>query len=505
MMRPNTDRRSAGRSIIGRGALLFFDGQPGTRGCSIVDFSHRGVKLRTHDLPVLPVFFKLTFDNFITVQKCRLIWRKGDFIGAERSFRTSLALQPNSAAALSSLGGMLSLLRRGADAREQFEAALKVNPRYVHALTGLGYLAKVAGEFKEAEGYFRRALKVAPNSSTALAALAGLRMMTVADSEWLNQAKHILNFGLKTAEESELRFALGKYYDDVGDYEQAFRNYRRANALARSMAEAYSRDRYEQLANELIAAYPRPGVFSRTSGSNPSTEPVFVVGMPRSGTSLIEQIIASHPSAIGAGELSFWNGAMQRYGELRSGDLNAGLKANLANAYLPILRQDGEARRIVDKAPVNSDYMGAIHAVLPNARFIYVQRNPIDSCLSCYFQQFIATMNFTTDLADLVHYYRVHRRLIAHWREILPRENLLVVPYESLVEDQGGWTRRILEFLELDWSEGCMDFLSTQRLVATASFWQVRQKIFTRSVNRWRNYEKFIGPLLELKDLDVIS
>jgi hypothetical protein len=154
---------------------------------------------------------------------------------------------------------------------------------------------------------------------------------------------------------------------------------------------------------------------------------------------------------------------------------------------------------VVDKAPINSDYLGLIHAVYPQARIIYLQRDPIDTCLSCYFQQFAPIMNFTMDLSDLAHYYREHQRLMAHWRSVLPAQALLEVPYAELVADQEKWTRRILEFVQLPWDERCMDFHKSDRTVHTASTWQVRQKIYRSSVERWRNYQKFIGPLRELK------
>jgi hypothetical protein len=165
----------------------------------------------------------------------------------------------------------------------------------------------------------------------------------------------------------------------------------------------------------------------------------------------------------------------------------------------------GGARRVVDKAPVNSEYLGIIHSVFPQARIIYMRRDPIDTCLSCYFQQFSAALNFTMDLEDLAHYYREHQRLMAHWRSALPQHAMLEVPYSQLVSDQERWTRRMLEFLGLEWEPRCLDFHRTQRTVPTASAWQVRQKIYTDSVERWRHYSKYLGPLKDLRDPDSSS
>jgi hypothetical protein len=245
------------------------------------------------------------------------------------------------------------------------------------------------------------------------------------------------------------------------------------------------------------------------AGGSDSTLPVLVVGMPRSGTSLVEQIIASHPSARGAGELDFWSSVMREHEtEVRAGLLADPTKAEVADSYLRALKEhaataptDGlpNVQRIVDKSPVNSDYLGVIHSVFPKARIIYVQRDPIDSCLSCYFQELPLTLNFALDLDDLTHYYKEHRRLIDHWRAVLPAGSILDVPYESVVADQELWTRRILEFIGLDWSDQSLNFDQTQRVVSSASYRQVRRKIYNTSVARWRNYEKFLGPLLSLR------
>jgi hypothetical protein len=224
--------------------------------------------------------------------------------------------------------------------------------------------------------------------------------------------------------------------------------------------------------------------------------------MMRSGTSLVEQIIASHPAATGAGELGFWSDSVRKHEALiRRERLGERLRQELAEGYLQTLaRHSVDAMRVVDKAPINSNFLGVIHSVFPNARIIYMRRNPIDTCLSCYFQQFPPTLNFKMDLSDLAHYYREHQRLMAHWRAVLPPGTILDVPYAELVADQEGWTRKILDFLGLEWDQRCLEFHRTTRPVMTASYWQVRQRIYKDSVQRWRHYRKFIGPLLDLKE-----
>jgi hypothetical protein len=239
------------------------------------------------------------------------------------------------------------------------------------------------------------------------------------------------------------------------------------------------------------------------AGGSASVRPIFVVGMPRSGTSLVEQIIASHPQVKGAGELGFWTEVLLRHSDvIRSAILPEHHRKELAAEYLRLLTDTcGGAPHVVDKAPVNAEYLGLIHSVFPRARVIYMRRNPIDTCLSCYFQHLSPALSYTMDLSDLAHYCRTHHQLMAHWRSVLPQQTVLDVPYEGLVIDQEGWTRKILDFIGLPWHDRCLQFHRTQRTVTTASTVQVRQRIYTSSVERWRNYEPFLGPLLELSDL----
>ena len=428
-------------------------------------------------------------------------WR-GHFRESEDSLRRALKLKPNHVDARSTLGLTLLSLGRPSDAKAHFEEALKIAPRHAYALLGMGQVAKAEGRFDDAEALFRRALEADPNMPGAWAALVGLRKMR-SDAGWLSRAEEIAASGIAPLEEAGVRFAIGKYYDDVADFNRAFHSYKRANGLLKAIAGDYERDARTRFVDDLIRVYTRETISRMEGGTSASVKPIFVVGMMRSGTSLAEQIIASHPAVKGAGELTFWGDAVHRHeAAIRQGPLGEPLRKKLAQDYLRTLTGRAvDALRIVDKAPVNSDYLGVIHSVLPKARIIYMRRDPIDTCLSCYFQQFSPALNFTQDLSDLAHYYREHQRLIAHWRTVLPPGTILDVPYEELIADQQGWTRRILDFLGLEWDERCLHFQDTQRTVATSSFWQVRQKIYKDSVQRWRNYKRFIGALRDLKDL----
>jgi tetratricopeptide (TPR) repeat protein len=427
---------------------------------------------------------------------------RGELHESELWLQRAVKLNPNFAEARVNHGITLLGLGRVREAKSRFAKVLKTAPRNAEALFLTGHVARIDGRFDEAETRYRQALEINPRMPDALAAIPGVRKMTTADAEWLKAAKEIAERAPTPAEETDLRFAIGKYCDDVEDFEQAFSSFKRANQLLKASANPYQPDAHTFFVEDMIRIYTPEAIVSVREGVSASNKPVFVVGMPRSGTSLVEQIIASHPSAKGAGELGFCDDSMRAHDSaLRQGLLSEAARKKRAEVYLRALEAEaGDALRIIDKAPINSDYLGPIYSVFPNARIIHMRRDPIDTCLSCYFQQFSTAMNFAMDLSDLAHYFRQHQRLMTHWRAVLPKESILDLPYADLVADQESWTRKILDFLGLEWDEQCLDYYKTERQVLTASAWQVRQKIYKTSVARWRNYERFIGPLLELRD-----
>ncbi|MGH7122313.1 MAG: tetratricopeptide repeat-containing sulfotransferase family protein, partial [Acetobacteraceae bacterium] len=436
-----------------------------------------------------------------------LLRMRGLIFESETPLRRAVKSSPQHVNARVGLGLTLILAGRFEDATDCFERALKMAPRNANALTGLGEIAGFEGRFKDAEALFGRALEFDPTAATALAAIPGVRKMTRADATWLKGAERIVESGPVPLDEANLRFAIGKYYDDVGDFGSAFRNYRRGNELLKAAAEPYDRSRRVSFVDDMLNVYTQDALSSIKLGASESERPVFVVGMMRSGTSLVEQIISSHPRATGAGELDFWNKTVWKHEDALRRELPGESRSKTwAQDYLRTLGiYSQDSVRVVDKSTLNSDHLGVIHSTFPRARFLYIRRNPIDTCLSCYFsyfQQFASTLNFTMDLSDLAHYYREHRRVIDHWRSVLPHRTFLEVPYAELVADPEIWTRRILAFLELPWDRGCLDFNQNRRRVLTASSWQVRQKVYATSVGRWRNYEKHIGPLRDLATLD---
>ena len=419
---------------------------------------------------------------------------------AAASFQRAVALQPDSAALHTSLAAAQRMQHRAGEAEASCRAALAIDPNCVQALTLLGELHADRGEFAEAQQRFEQALAVDPGFPFTYWSIAAHRKMSVDDVGWLQGAQALLAKPLAVADEISLRFALGKYFDDVAQYDDAFGSYRQANELSKRYGRKYDGSKLTARIDRLIGTFDATFIRRCQTDASPSELPVFVVGMPRSGTSLVEQILASHPAVFGAGELNFWDTAFAAFESAAATDNRAaGLVPGMAREFLGQLSAlSGSALRVIDKMPANFTYAGLIHAALPRARIIHVQRHPIDTCLSIYFHNFLNRGAYANDLSNLAHSYAEYLRLIAHWRAVLPPAALLEVPYEGMIADQEGWTRRMLDFIGLPWDPRCLEFHQTDRVVITASNWQVRQKLNSGAVGRWRHYERHIGPLREL-------
>jgi len=414
---------------------------------------------------------------------------------AEAAYGAGLEIAPDHAALHTAHAMAERALGRLADAEASTRRALALCPDAADTLALLGSLAVDHGRFDEAEDWLRKALAIDPELPEALGSLATLRKMSAADASWRDAAERVLARGLPVAHAINLHHALGKYYDDVDDRDAAFQHHRRGNELARRSRLRYDRAEMTQRVTRTLEAFDRNVLAALRSGGLGSERPVFVVGMPRSGTSLTEQILASHPEVHGAGELLYWIFAADAE-RAATAEKRAATIAELGRAYLEgLATQAPDASRVVDKLPVNFRHIGLIHAALPGARFIHLERNSLDTCLSIYFQGFSAAHPYATDFGDLAHYYHEYRRLMAHWRAVLPPQTLLEVRYEDLVDDPEAWSRRMLAHIGLPWDPRCLEFHRTERPVLTASNWQVRQPISKGSVNRWRRYERFIGPL----------
>ncbi len=426
---------------------------------------------------------------------------------AEASYRRALQVKPDYAEAHYNLGTTLKELGRLNEAEASYWRALDSNPDYFDAHNNLGFTLKELGRLEEAEACFHRALQGKPDLVEGRFNLAQVKKVKPGDDNLAVLAAiwEAAQRGAKTPSGKEttfLHFALGKCYDDTGDYDKAFPHFLEGNRLKRATFE-YDPSQAIQLFSGIMRNLGAAATDRLRGGGDPSPLPVFVLGMPRSGTTLTEQIIASHPEVHGAGELHDFGKIMLRNiaGAAFPDNLHLLDRAQLtawgAEYVAGLQRRAPDARRITDKLPGNFIAVGLIHLMLPNAKIIHVKRNPADTCLSCFTQLFANKNEFTYDLAELGQYYAGYARLMEHWREVLPEGAFLDVQYEDIVADQEAQSRRIIEYCGLEWSDACIDFHRNRRAVNTASVTQVRQPMYKTSVERWRHYEKFLDPLLE--------
>jgi tetratricopeptide (TPR) repeat protein len=422
---------------------------------------------------------------------------------ADAAYRSGVEIAPDHAALHTAHAMAERALGRLADAETSARRAIALCPSAADTLALLGSLAIDHGRFDEAEATLCKALAIDPELPEALTSIMAVRKMSPADAPWRAAAERRLARGLPIAHAINLHHAVGKFCDDVDDRDAAFQHHQTGNELARHSRLRYDRAEMTQLVTRTITTFDPKALAALRPGGIASDRPVFVIGMPRSGTSLTEQILATHPQVYGAGELLYWIFAADaERGTAR--EQRAAKIAELGHAYLDgLATQAGDAPRVVDKLPVNFRHVGLIHAALPGARFIHLARNPLDTCLSIYFQGFSAAHPYATEFGDLAHYYREYKRLMVHWRMVLPPHTLLDVQYEDLVEDPEGLSRRMLAHIGLPWNPRCLEFYRTERPVLTASNWQVRQPIGRGSIERWRRYERFIGPLREALGADL--
>ena len=442
------------------------------------------------------------------------------------ALRSAAALAPQTVRLHRALAGLLLELRRYKEAREEFSQAIEIDRRDLESLRGLAIALRLSGEmeaslvtlreaiavdrnradlwndmgsvlrslgrFDEASDAFRKAITINPTLGDAYRNLAACGEMT-ADDTSVSRLQSILGSQSSSEEDrASAGFTLGKILDESGRYEEAFTAYSEANRLTREMLRAsgheFDASQFEDYVTSRIRRYTTDLFNSVKDKGNPSELPVFVVGMPRSGTTLVEQIIASHPQAFGAGEI-MEIGLIARRMEKLSEWSRENIRSEAAHHLSFLQSLSNCAERVIDKMPDNIFHLGTIAALFPKARIIFCQRDANDTALSCFFQKFSGDhLAFSYDIGDCIVRCRETERLSTHWREVLPVA-WMNVQYETLVKDQEAETRRLITFLGLDWSPKCLEFHLTDRPVRTASNWQVRQRLYNRAIGRWRHYD----------------
>ncbi len=376
----------------------------------------------------------------------------------------------------------------------QLKTALSLNPDYGPAWLNLGNLHEDRGEATEAEHAYRRALEIEPGLPLALARLAGLKRAVAADDPLITDLRAALvRPQLDLLDRADLGFALGRLLDLSGDYADAFEVYSAANRASASLGgeqgHRYDRAAQDQLVDRIIAAWPVPSMHAAPAVAR---SPIFICGMFRSGSTLVERILSSHSDIVAGGELSTVAALVQtrlpRFPE-DAATLPPGDFAQLRDLYLAETahRRSG-GRRMIDKQPTNLLYVGMLKGMFPDARFIFTRRAMLDNCLSVFFLHADPALAYATDLADTAHQYYLCERLMAHWQRLYPGE-IAIADYDRLTAAPREEMERLVRFCDLEWQDEILGFADHAGAVRTASNWQVRQPIHTRSSGRWRHYE----------------
>jgi tetratricopeptide (TPR) repeat protein len=428
----------------------------------------------------------------------------GDNDKAVEYLRAALDKKPGNAMIRVNLSIALSNLNRHDEALEHARKAVKSDASSPEAMQTVCNILAEIGRLDEAEALLQKNLRKHPGFGKSWDLLARIRKFSAADDRIVRQAEKALDRGMAAESRWHLCFALGKMHDDCRRYEEAFSHYRQANLLARKDFDVSAFvKRMKSLRSVFTADLVKQ---CRRSGSD-SAQPVFIVGMPRSGTTLMEQMIASHPRADSAGELTDMAEISDRIFAPQSrapsaAQLQSALVddagSEIAASYLRNLGEGREdAARIVDKAPVNFQFIGLIATLFPNATVIHAMRNPLDTCLSCYFQNF-AQLGWSNDFESLATVYCGYRETMDYWKKTLPQVEILDLSYEQLVEEPEPQARRMIEACGLDWDESVLEYSARQSVIKTASQAQARQPVYRSSRSRWRHYAAHIGELASL-------
>jgi len=420
--------------------------------------------------------------------------------------RHAAALKPNDVQALSDLATIHQLRGENAIARACCDRALALQPEFAPPHNTLGLIALQNGDLDQAKQHFENFVGAEPNASHGYVNLLESYTVRSGDDPHMGEIKRKLERELPSGDEMLLRFALAKAYRDLGLDEAFLAQALAGAALKRSTIpydEATTLKQFDDIQATFSAEFMR-----RMSGNGyRSQRPIFVVSMPRAGSTLVEQILASHPMVFGAGELADYSesvAAVWREGNMRLrfpqfvAEAAPAMFARIGASYVQkISPRAPDASFIVDKMPDNYLMVGLISLTLPDAKIIHVKRDPLDTCVSCFSKHFEARQDYTYDLAELGRYYRAYTRLMDHWRATTPPGAILEVQYEALVQDLEGEARRLLGYCRLPWDDAVLRFHETKRPIKTLSLAQARQPIYRNSVGRWRKYERLLHPLFD--------
>jgi len=417
-----------------------------------------------------------------------------------------LASDPKNPSYLNLKSAALTRLGDHAQAAAIYSAILADYPDNANVWISLGHTLRTTGRSEEAVAAYRKAIALAPGLGDAWWALANVKTLRFSDEDVATMRRQVVRADIRTIDRSQLHFALGKALEDAADYAESFRQYEEGNRLRRA-ASRYDADAITGLVRRSRGTFTREFLAERAGWGAPAPDPIFIVGLPRSGSTLVEQILASHSAVEGTMELmnvvalawsltaSRKDAAVKSYPELLA-SVGAVELRQLGERYLRETRvyRKTAAPHFIDKLPNNWEHAGLIHLMLPNAKIIDVRRDAMGCCFSCFKQHFASGQDFAYDLRDLGQYYSNYVAMMAHFDAVLPGR-IHRVDYRALVDDTETEVRRLLEYCGLPFEEACLRFYENARAVRTPSSEQVRSPIFRDALDQWRHFEPWLGPL----------
>ena len=416
---------------------------------------------------------------------------------AETSYTQAIALKPDFAEAHNNLGITLKELGRLDEAEKSTTQAIALKPDYAEAYSNLGITLQEMGRFDDAVASFTKALALQPDLSEAHMMLAAIKKFDAQDEQYSLMHQLYLNEDISDDQRCQINFGLAKACEDLGNYEQAYAHYGEGNALRKKLLK-YDINVDVDLFKKIKSSFPKIVQHSLASESFPNNlTPIFIVGMPRSGTTLVEQIISSHSQVTGAGELNF---ATQFGAAIATGVTEANHESLLdfRYKYLNKLQNVSDGNLIVtDKMPQNFRYIGLLAAAFPEAKIIHVKRNPAAVCWANYKQYFKSTtLGYCYAIDDVIRYHSLYENLMDFWTNTLT-DRIYQLDYEKLTVNQESETRQLIDYLGLDWDEKCLSPQNNARSVATASNVQVRRKVYKGSSEQWKKYQPFLNGVFD--------
>lgn len=448
--------------------------------------------------------------DFLTavVDLGRVLKEQDRFEEAIGCFKNAIAINPNNPHTHFLLASAYSPAALNREAAREYRRALDLAPEHPGALLGLGNALKTIGKQDEAIKAYRDCIRVRPDNGEIYWSLANLKTYRFSDEQIAEMAARVDNpEGLTDQSEVNFLFALGKAHDDRQDYDKAWRYYERGNGKQRMLAQ-YDPVQTETLNDAIVEVFDKALLEEKAGKGCPDRAPIFVLGLPRSGSTLVEQILASHSQVEGTSELPYLGRVAMSLNRNRADGVNyPEAVRELEAAHLTALGEDyinyAQLHRtegkpfFIDKMPNNFPTIGFLNLILPQAKIIDARRHPLDACVGNFRQHYAKGQTFSYDLTDLGEYCLQYLRMMDHWHQALPGR-ILTVQYEEMVTDFENQARRLLDHCELPWEEACGRFYETERPVRTASSEQVRQPIYTDALNFWRNYERHLDELIEI-------